>query len=90
MRIRWLCLIVWLLWGCDREQPALDFRVVGYLYGPRMDSLPTLELSGLTDLNYAFANVHPDGRVVLETSDDSARLRQLAGMRAAEGPRILL
>lgn len=90
MRIGWICLVVCLLWGCAREQPALDFRVVGYLYGPRMDSLPVLELSGLTHLNYAFANVRPDGRVVLETSDDSVRLRRLVGMRGMEGPRILL
>ncbi len=87
-RLYWLAL--WMLWGCTLEQPPLSYRVVGYLYGPRMDSLETWDLSGLTHVNIAFANVRPDGRVVLETAADSVRLRRLTALRSGEGPRMLL
>ncbi|SHK46601.1 glycoside hydrolase family 18 protein [Rhodothermus profundi] len=91
MRTSWLCLLsFWISWGCALEQAAPGYRVVGYLYGPRMDSLAVLDLSGLTHVNYAFANVRPDGRVVLETAADSVRLRRLTELRGSDGPQILL
>lgn len=83
MRFYWILglSLYGLVSACHLNEPA--YRVVGYLYGPRMDSIKVFNFNGLTHLNYAFANVLPDGRVVLESAVDSQRLRRVLAARGA-------
>jgi len=92
MRFVWILglSLCWLEGACRFHAPEATYHVVGYVYGPRIDSLETLQVEGLTHLNYAFANVRPDGRVVLESPADSQRLRRVLAARGIAGPKVLL
>lgn len=75
-----------LLYGCRQsgasEETGNDsFRIVGYVFGNNDNlKLPT-NAGYLTHINYAFANVSPDGDVVLEHERDSVHLKRLTQFR---------
>ena len=64
---------------------------IGYVLGSRGVDVSAREARQLTHINYAFANVTKDGRVVLEHERDAANLAQLRALKDANpGLKILL
>ena len=63
------------------------FRLVAYVHGGSPDALAAIGGDKLTHVFYAFANVTPDGDVVLEDDADADRLRALVGLKA-KNPRL--
>ncbi len=68
--------------GCAtlHERPASDRKVVmAYFYGGEV--APDMPVELLTHVCYAFANVHEDGMVQLESGKDAANLDKLAALK---------
>lgn len=80
-------LVAFALSGCsaaDVADPVPDpprFRLVAYVHGGTPGAIARIGAEKLTHVNYAFANVTPDGEVVLEGAADADRLRALVGLR---------
>ncbi len=70
------------------DDSAPRYRLVAYVHGGAPDALARIGADKLTHINYAFANVTPEGRVVLERpAEDAARLAALVGLRE-RNPRL--
>ncbi len=63
------------------EPTPVRYRLVAYVHGGTPEALAQIGAETLTHVNYAFANVTPGGRVVLEDPEDTARLAALTGLR---------
>lgn len=64
------------------EEPD-SYKRIGYVFrGEEMD-VSSQDAQQLTHINYAFANVTEEGRVVLESAEDSTHLSQLTALRSA-------
>ena len=57
-------------------------HIIAYVYGGEPEALGNLGAEMLTHLNYAFANVTPEGEVVLGRAEDPARLAALTALRS--------
>lgn len=57
------------------------YRIVGYVLGSKGVAVRPADARRLTHLNYAFANVRPDGTVVLEDPQDAGRLDRLGALK---------
>lgn len=79
--IGWIGLFVGLTACSSIRVPGnQDYRIVGYVHGPRGATVQPADAVRLTHINYAFANVR-DGAVVLEDPNDPANLAQLIELR---------
>lgn len=58
-----------------------DYRIIGYVHGPRGVTVQPQDAMRLTHINYAFANIR-DGAVVLDYESDPANLAQLVALKA--------
>ncbi len=76
-----LFLSLWLLVGCGASEAPPEYKRIGYVHGT-VDVTPD-EARQLTHVNYAFANVTEDGRVVLEQKQDSVNLAKLRALKSA-------
>ncbi len=63
------------------EASSPSYRLVGYAFGGNGLDLSPAAARMLTHINYAFANVRPDGTVVLESPRDSTRLARLVAFK---------
>ncbi len=74
----------------DRTAAPDAPRLVAYLHGSP-SALREADAARLTHVNYAFANLRPDGTVVLEGAEAATHLATLASLRARHpGLKILL
>ena len=64
----------------DFSKSQQDYRIVGYVFGPRMDDPESIQAEKLTHINYAFANIE-NGRIVEGFPEDSLRLKKLNGLK---------
>lgn len=76
---------LWAVVGCGGREPTHDHVRMGYVH-ESADVTPE-EARRLTHINYAFANVTEDGRVVLEQERDSVRLTRLRALKE-ENPNL--
>lgn len=71
--------------GCGGPEAPPEYKRIGYVFGT-VDVSPE-EARQLTHINYAFANVTEEGRVVLEQEQDSVNLAQLRALKS-ENPNL--
>lgn len=67
--------------GCGGVETAPQYRRIGYVHGTV--DVSSEEARRLTHINYAFANVTEEGRVVLESQQDSVNLARLRSLKSA-------
>lgn len=53
-----------------------EYKIIGYIFGPRMESVESIEVGKLTHINYAFANIE-EGEITEGFPEDSIRLIEL-------------
>lgn len=71
--------------------PAAPYRLVAYVYGGSPEAIARISAERLTHVNYAFANLTPEGEVVLEEDRDAANLAALVALRDRNpGLKVLL
>lgn len=75
-----LVLCLWLLVGCGGSEVSPEYKRIGYVHGTV--DVSSEEARQLTHINYAFANVTEDGRVVLEREADSVNLARLRALKS--------
>lgn len=80
-----LVLSLWLFVGCGGPDPPPEYKRIGYVHNTA-DVTPE-DARRLTHVNYAFANVTEDGRVVLEQERDSMNLARLRALKS-ENPNL--
>ncbi len=58
-----------------------SYQLMGYVLGDHKITVKPSDANHLTHINYAFANVKPDGSVVLEQKYDSTNIARLTALR---------
>lgn len=63
------------------SEKSASYQLMGYLLGNHEISVTPSDATSLTHINYAFANVTADGKVVLQQEHDSTNLARLTALR---------
>lgn len=84
----WIPAVILLLYGCKQAgssggsaTDASPYHIIGYVLGGNENVKLPSDAGYLTHINYAFANVTPQGEVVLEREHDFRHLRTLTQLR---------
>lgn len=60
---------------------STSYQLMAYILGDHKITVKPSDANHLTHINYAFANVKPDGKVVLEQEYDSTNLARLTALK---------
>ncbi len=76
-----------LVFACNKDEtqdepelPGIDYKLIAYVPGWGGMDFSEIQIEKLTHINYAFANIK-DGRIHMETEDDSLLLSQLVELK---------
>lgn len=78
-----LCYLIFFT-GCENrntESTSGSYHLIGYVLGSDSNLALPADTTRLTHINYAFANVTPQGEVILENEDDSTNIAKLTDLR---------